>query len=217
MRLAKIVEAVFGRLANPRESGAALRLSTGFGGGKTHTLMSLWHLARKVDDPTVGADLLPAAGRPRSVAVGAIDGHKAGVPVFAEHGDLRTHSLWGELAWQIGGREAWQSISEVDDPESQPSQTQFEALLPAGPVLFLLDELVVYMATLSDRGQGSLLAFLQEVLDEHSSAARPAGSRRCLPIRPAGQPMPGGPSVLATRSTRRLPPPSSSTRCLPVG
>ena len=170
-QLKKIVEAVFGRLANPRESGAALRLSTGFGGGKTHTLMSLWHLARKVDDPTVGADLLPAAGRPRSVAVGAIDGHKAGVPVFAEHGDLRTHSLWGELAWQIGGREAWQSISEVDDPESQPSQTQFEALLPAGPVLFLLDELVVYMATLSDRGQGNLLAFLQKLMS--ICAARP--------------------------------------------
>lgn len=170
-QLKKIVSAVFGRLADPRESGATLRLSTGFGGGKTHTLMSLWHLAKRIDDPTVGADLLPAAGRPRSVAVAAIDGHKAGVPVFAEHGAVRTRSLWGELAWQVGGQAAWESIQDVDDPESQPSQTQFEAILPAGPVLFLLDELVVYMATLSDRAQGNLLAFLQKLMS--ICAARP--------------------------------------------
>lgn len=163
-QLRKIASAVFGRLADPRESGATLRLSTGFGGGKTHTLMSLWHLAKNVNNPAIGADLLKAAGRPGAVAVAAIDGHKAGVPVFAEHGAVQTRSLWGELAWQIGGPAAWESLRDVDDPEKQPSATQFEAILPAGPVLFLLDELVVYMATLSDRGQGNLLAFLQKLM-----------------------------------------------------
>ncbi|HDQ99572.1 MAG TPA: hypothetical protein ENN51_04720, partial [candidate division WOR-3 bacterium] len=33
--LKAIVKEVFGRLANPKDAGAALRLSTGFGGGKT--------------------------------------------------------------------------------------------------------------------------------------------------------------------------------------
>lgn len=42
-QLGKVVQAVFGRLNSPAEAGALLRLSTGFGGGKTHTLMTLWH------------------------------------------------------------------------------------------------------------------------------------------------------------------------------
>ncbi|MBE3139380.1 MAG: hypothetical protein IMZ53_02230, partial [Thermoplasmata archaeon] len=41
-QLCKVIEVVFERLADPKEAGATVRLSTGFGGGKTHTLMALW-------------------------------------------------------------------------------------------------------------------------------------------------------------------------------
>ena len=57
--LRKIVTTIFGRLADPNESGAALRLSTGFGGGKSHTLITLWHLAQNVDQTTMGTELHP--------------------------------------------------------------------------------------------------------------------------------------------------------------
>lgn len=60
--LCKVVEAVFGRLADAKEAGTTIRLSTGFGGGKTHTLMALWHLANNIGNPALGTDLLPAAG-----------------------------------------------------------------------------------------------------------------------------------------------------------
>src|ERR1035438_3773206 len=49
-QLRKVVQLVFGRLAQTKEGGATIRLSTGFGGGKTHTLMALWHLASHIDD-----------------------------------------------------------------------------------------------------------------------------------------------------------------------
>ena len=42
--LKKIVTMIFDRLAAPDESGATIRLSTGFGGGKTHTLIALWQI-----------------------------------------------------------------------------------------------------------------------------------------------------------------------------
>jgi len=96
-QLCKVVRAVFDRLADRKEPGATIRLSTGFGGGKTHTLMALWHLAQNITDPAMGTDLLPAAGRTKSVAVAAIDCGKAGVPEFAKHGALKVRSLWGEL------------------------------------------------------------------------------------------------------------------------
>ena len=43
--LCSVARRVFERLAAPKEAGAFVRLSTGFGGGKTHTLMAFWHLA----------------------------------------------------------------------------------------------------------------------------------------------------------------------------
>jgi hypothetical protein len=161
-QLCKVVQAVFARLANPKEGGATIRLSTGFGGGKTHTLMALWHLAQNIDDPSMGTDLLPAAGRPKRVTVAAVDASKAGA-IFGRHNKLETKSLHGELAYQLGGEKAWKSVSQIDDPERQPDEALVEKLFPAGPVLILLDELVIYMATLSERGQGNLMAFLKKL------------------------------------------------------
>ena len=57
-QLCKVVQAVFGRLADKKEGGSTIRLSTGFGGGKTHTLMALWHLGQNIGDLTLGTDLV---------------------------------------------------------------------------------------------------------------------------------------------------------------
>lgn len=162
-QLCKVVQVVFERLANVKEPGATLRLSTGFGGGKTHTLMALWHLARNIGDPSLGTDLLPAAGRPKAVTVIAMDASKAGDPIFSRHDKVEVRSLWGEAAYQLGGEKAWRTLGPADDPERQPDEALLEQLFPKGPVLLLLDELVVYMATLSERGQGNLLAFLNKL------------------------------------------------------
>ena len=71
--LSRLCRDVFERLGSTSEAGAVLRLSTGFGGGKTHALMALWHLARTVANPIMGTELLPPAGRPASVRVVGID------------------------------------------------------------------------------------------------------------------------------------------------
>ena len=161
--LCRVVQTVFGRLTEPKEGGATIRLSTGFGGGKTHTLMALWHLANNISDPAMGTDLLPAAGRPKQVKPVAVDAGKAGVPEFNSHGKVKTHSLWGEVFYGLGGDAALKTLSKADDPEASPSEGQIEKVFPKGPVLILLDELVVYMAKLSERGQGNMLGFLNSL------------------------------------------------------
>ncbi len=161
--LRKIVALVFNRLADPVDNGATVRLSTGFGGGKTHTLMALWHLAHHIADPSLGTDLLPAAGRPKQVRVFAVDAGKAGIPVFAERGGVQVHSLWGELFLQMGGAPALGALGAADTPEGSPSEGLIEQVFPAEPTLILLDELVIYMAALSDTGQGNLLKFLNSL------------------------------------------------------
>ena len=105
--LSKLCRDVFGRMASSTDSGAVLRLSTGFGGGKTHALMTLWHLARTIADPTMGTDLLSPAGRPVAVRVVGIDAEGSGYPVFARHGDQPSASA---LSWTTTASErTWQT------------------------------------------------------------------------------------------------------------
>ena len=166
--LRKVVTTIFERLANPNEAGAAVRLSTGFGGGKTHTLIALWHLAKHITETTLGTELLPAAGRPSKVLVAGIDAQKFGTAVCASHEDegIETHSLWGELAFKLGGTAGYAKMKATDDPISVPHDAAIRAMLPDDPVLILLDELVIYMALLGDQAQGALLSFLSKLISE---------------------------------------------------
>lgn len=150
--LSKLCRDVFGRMASSTDSGAVLRLSTGFGGGKTHALMTLWHLAKTIADPTMGTDLLSPAGRPVAVRVVGIDAEGSGYPVFARHGDQEARSLAAELAFQLGGASALNTLGSANATAASPDAATVEALLPNEPVLILLDELVLYMAKLSEVG-----------------------------------------------------------------
>lgn len=132
--LVRIVREVFSVLSSGEQPGLALRLSTGFGGGKTHTLLTLWHLGRNIGTSEMGTELLPGAGRPNQVHVAAVDGAKAGHPVFAQHGGVVVKSLAGELAYQFGGAAAVQGLGVADDVSAQPTEAAIEAFLPDGCV-----------------------------------------------------------------------------------
>ncbi len=162
--LTRIVREVFGALAKCDEPGLALRLSTGFGGGKTHTLLSLWHLAKNIGDGSLGVELLPVSGRPKIVHVAAVDGAKAGHPVFAQHGGVVVRSLAGELAYQFGGAAAVKNLGAADDAAAQPTEAAIEAFLPDGPVLILLDELVMYLSGLDDQSRKNTLNVVNKLV-----------------------------------------------------
>ncbi len=168
--LKKVVNNVFGRLADPNESGARIRLSTGFGGGKTHTLIALWHLAKNINKLSIGTELLDAAGRPEKVVVAGVDGDKAGTEVFLQHANFQTHSLWGELAYQLGGVRGYEKVKNIDDPEKVPHAALIREILTTGaPVLILLDEIVLYMCKLSERGKNALTSFINSLISEISA------------------------------------------------
>ena len=162
--LTKVVREVFGALARKSEPGLALRLSTGFGGGKTHTLLTLWHLAGNIGKPSLGVELLPATGRPNQVHVAAVDGAKAGHPVFAQHGGVVVKSLAGEIAYLLGGAANVKKLGAADDISAQPTEAAVEALLPEGPVLILLDELVLYLSGLDDQGRKNTLNVVNKLV-----------------------------------------------------
>lgn len=185
--LKKVVKTIFQRLADPNEAGAAVRLSTGFGGGKTHTLIALWHLARGIADPTLGTELLPAAGRPKEVAAVGMDAREYGKTVCGSHGDLQTHSLWGEMAYQLGGEPGYRRIAEqgLDTPQNVPNAATVRDMLPDRPLLILLDELVIYLSVLNEQEQKAALSFVNTLISEVSARRQAV----IVITDPAGQPV----------------------------
>ncbi|MGH2506258.1 MAG: DUF499 domain-containing protein, partial [Ktedonobacteraceae bacterium] len=129
-------------------------LQTNFGGGKTHSLLALYHLfsgtslANLVDiDPLleeVGIAQPPTAQR--AVLVG--HNFSPGTPRTKPDGTV-VRTLWGELAWQLLGQDGYALVADDDrlgvSPGTDTLRTLFKA---AAPCLILIDELAVYVRQL---------------------------------------------------------------------
>jgi hypothetical protein len=124
-------------------------LQTNFGGGKTHSLLALYHLASGVDPRSLPGlePILAAAGVAKLPAV-----HRAVLvgtalsPGMARHHDgVEVGTLWGELAWQLGGAEGYAMVREADERRVSPGSDVLLALLRRfGPCLILIDEWVTF-------------------------------------------------------------------------
>src|SRR6266496_4195579 len=138
--LRRILSDVLGVLAG--ESGnRVLQLRTPFGGGKTHTLLSLYHLARSrhllSDMPDLSS--LPDPG---AVRIAVISGVDTGA---ADSSAQRHRTLWGELAWQLGGPEGYGLVAEQDRLSVAPGGDVLSRLIGNIPTLLLLDEVLTYV------------------------------------------------------------------------
>lgn len=140
------------RLNGDANSSPVVNLQTNFGGGKTHSMLALYHLFSGVDVtrmPNEIQDLVAAAGSPDLAALKvkrvALVGTylKAGSPIVKDDGtEVRT--LWGELAWQVGGRQAYDLIAADDAAGTNPGEALRTLLQSYGPALILIDEWVAY-------------------------------------------------------------------------
>lgn len=125
-------------------------LQTNFGGGKTHSMLALYHLVSGaapnemagVEEvlAEVGVNELPRAKR--AVIVGT-DVSPA-QPRIPEAG-LELRTIWGELAYQLGGREGYAQVAQADATGTAPGSGVLKSLFESvGPSLVLIDEWVAY-------------------------------------------------------------------------
>jgi len=124
-------------------------LQTNFGGGKTHSLIALYHMASGAPASTLPglADLLEEeelelpTDVKRAVFVGQMV-NPAEVRVKDDGTEIRT--LWGEIAWQLGGRDAYELVADADRNATNPGERLIELMQKHGPALILIDEWVAY-------------------------------------------------------------------------
>ena len=133
-----------------------VQLQTNFGGGKTHSMLALYHLfsgTAPSDLPGVEAVLQEAQASPPATARRVVlVGNKIspGNPVTKADGTV-IRTLWGELAWQLGGKKAFARIAADDENATSPGDALRELFKEYGPCLILIDEWVAYARQLHDQ------------------------------------------------------------------
>jgi predicted AAA+ superfamily ATPase len=133
-----------------------VQLQTNFGGGKTHSMLALYHLFSGIS-PTelTGVDeIIKDAGIPnlpvarRAVLVG--NKISPGNPSTKPDGTV-VRTLWGEMAWQLGGKTAFDRVKADDENATSPGDMLRELFVEYGPCLVLIDEWVAYARQLHDQ------------------------------------------------------------------
>ncbi len=158
--LRELAKDVVQRLASRNEK-AIRQLELTYGGGKTHTLITLYHLVREPealpDLPSVKEfvehmGMAPPKARVAVLPFDKLDVEK-GMEVRAPGGETRwLRNPWSVLAYQIAGDEGLKLLhpdGKAEERDSAPAQNLLETLLqtPADEglaTLVLLDEVLMY-------------------------------------------------------------------------
>jgi len=177
MRL--LLDSVVKRLSG-QGGDPVIQLQTAFGGGKTHTMLAVYHLVSRDGGKAMVSDLqgvpaiLDAAGiteLPHAKVV-VLDGimSSPNQPVVREGQTIRT--LWGDLAWQLGKADGYALVADADASGTSPGKAVLETLIGRyAPCVILIDELVGYVrqfaegTTLTGGTYDSQLSFVQALTE----------------------------------------------------
>ena len=148
MRL--LLDSVLKRLVG-RGGDPVIQLQTAFGGGKTHTMLAVYHLAKgevPVSELSGIPPILDSAHITElpQARVAVLDGNTLAPNMPNKRGHVSVHTLWGELAWQLGKEDAYKQIKDADVSGTSPGKEALIQLLSAAaPCVLLMDELVAYI------------------------------------------------------------------------
>lgn len=158
------------------ETSPVFNMTTQFGGGKTHSLTLLYHLARggKEASKWKGVQALLSKAQVTEVPHAA-----TAVFVGSEFDSLTGRggadgspirkTPWGEIAWQLRGADGLKVLAEHERTLTAPGGDVVSTLLPSDqPVLILLDELMNYVSRSRKSGLASQLYTFLHNLSEVS-------------------------------------------------
>jgi len=133
-----------------QDADPVIELQTNFGGGKTHSMLALYHLCSGTPlnllagleevCAEVGINSVPKANT--AVLVGTA--FSAAEPTTKADGTV-VNTLWGELAYQLGGPAGYAIVANSDRERVSPGARDLAELFrQSAPCLVLIDEWVAY-------------------------------------------------------------------------
>jgi predicted AAA+ superfamily ATPase len=159
------------------EGDPVIQLKTSFGGGKTHTMLALYHILNsKIQGKKIEnlSNVFPNGeislhGIASAVLVGtALSATRSEIV-----GKIKTKTLWGNMAAQIGGEEGFALLKKDDDLGTAPgSESLIELFNKFGPCVIIIDELVRYASNIFGKTSDelncsfdSLVTFIQNLTE----------------------------------------------------
>ena len=159
--LQNLVRNVLSRLCTGK-GDPVIQLQTPFGGGKTHALLTLYHMVRSYNEIN---HLKQLQGLPEDWQ--DFSGARVAAFVGTAADPVKGRTPWGEIAHQLG---CYEIVKEQDTRRVAPGKNLVkEVLARSGPTLILIDELLQYIVKanqvekMEKITQGQTLAFLQEL------------------------------------------------------
>lgn len=157
------------RRLNGEGGDPVVELQTNFGGGKTHSMLALYHLFSGTPASELPGveELVKEEGLtvPKKVGRSVFVGTQVSPGQTHKKPDgTVVRTLWGEIAWQLGeskggrGKEAYELVREDDEHATNPGAALTKVFDQYGPCLVLIDEWIAYARQL------------------HTNADLPAGS-----------------------------------------
>ena len=153
--LSSLIGRAVRRLSGDDNASPVINLQTNFGGGKTHSMLSLWHVAAGLpvgEFPQETQELLLASGYQGAKVnrVAIVGNHFSPSGVVKDDG-THVNTIWGELAWQLGGPRAYALVAKADGDRTHPGDALHELLRQYAPAVILIDEWVAYARSLVGR------------------------------------------------------------------
>lgn len=181
--LRSLLDEVLGRLGGGRPDGAPIvRLETNLGGGKTHNLIALYHTARGRLDPMRAMEFMdPALLANEPVEqIASFVGTASGATSFPTVAGVTPNTVWGYLALQLGGADAFELVRRDDADLTAPGADALRKMMGGRPTLVLIDEIARYLAvadgkavvrgTLADQTTAFLMSLMEAIAGEPHAA-----------------------------------------------
>jgi len=153
--LQKLLSNALQRLAG-NGGDPVVELQTNFGGGKTHSMLALWHLFAGVPAGQLpGLETvtkMAGVSQPPKVRRAVLVGNRLSpADVHTKPDGTVVRTLWGELAWQLGGKEGYAMVRSADEKAVSPGDSLRLLFNKYSPCLILIDEWVAYARQLYNK------------------------------------------------------------------
>lgn len=139
------------------EGDPVVELQTNFGGGKTHSMLALYHLfgpvpSRELPGLEAVHDAAGVSSAPAGVQRAVLVGTDLGTGQRKQRDGTVTNTIWGEMAYQLAGAEGYALVAQADEQRTNPGADKLAQLLDlASPCVILIDEWVALLRELYGR------------------------------------------------------------------
>lgn len=175
--LKRLLHETFARLSGDASAAPFLRSETSFGGGKTHSLIAAYHLAKGANPSNLDEFVDPRI-MPETCQVAAVVGEVLDPVNGTTASGRTTYTLWGEIGSQLGD-EAWDAIRRSEEAFTAPGKEAITRMIGGEPTVIIIDEIAHYIRTCASAGRkpdvqslaDSVPAFLKTLAEVAASSS----------------------------------------------